>query len=58
MILLAIPGDRLVVSTAIFTDSVYANELFSMNLRVGTHVADDVLRVARVHGAEKMHSGP
>ena len=48
VILLTMPGDRLVVSTAIFTDSVYANELFSMNLRVGTHVADDVLRVARV----------
>ncbi|KAF9787418.1 hypothetical protein BJ322DRAFT_1218142 [Thelephora terrestris] len=48
VVLLAIAGHHLVVSTAISTDSVYANETFSVSLRVSTHVADDVLRVAGV----------
>ncbi|KAF9787382.1 hypothetical protein BJ322DRAFT_1107440 [Thelephora terrestris] len=53
VILLAIAGDRLVVSTAIFTDSVYANELFTMTLRLSTHFADDVSRVACLFMAVK-----
>ncbi|KAF9787419.1 hypothetical protein BJ322DRAFT_1055076 [Thelephora terrestris] len=53
VVLLAIAGDRLVVATAIFTDSIYANELFTMSLRLSTHVADDVSRVARLFMAVK-----
>jgi len=36
------------VSTAIFTDSVYADELVSIKLHFGPHASDNVLRVARV----------
>ena len=48
VVLLAIAGNRLVVSAAIFTDSIYADELFSINLRFGSHGPENVLRVARV----------
>jgi len=41
-------GNRLVVSTAIYTDSIYANELLSINLSFGSHASNNVLRVARV----------
>jgi len=47
-ILLAIAGNRLVVSTAVFTNAVYADELLSITLRLGHHGSDNVLRVARV----------
>jgi hypothetical protein len=36
------------VSAAIFTDSIYADELFSTNLHLRSHGSDNVLRVARV----------
>ena len=48
MILLAIAGNHLVVSTAIFTDAIYADELLSIKLRLGPHGSDNVRRVARV----------
>jgi len=36
------------VAAAIFTDSIYADELLSLTLRFGPHAPDNVLRVARV----------
>jgi len=36
------------VSTAIFTDSIFADELVSIKLHFGPHASDNVLRVARV----------
>jgi hypothetical protein len=48
VVLLAIAGNRLIVSAAIFTDSIYADELFQMKLSFGFHGSDNVLRVARV----------
>ena len=41
-------GNRPEVSTAIFTDAVYADKLLSLALRLGPHSPDNVLRVARV----------
>ena len=41
-------GNRLEVSIAVFTDAVYADKLFSLDLRLGPHGADNVLRVARM----------
>ena len=48
IILLAIAGNRLVVSTAIFTNRIYADELLSIKLHLGSHGSDNVRRVARV----------
>ncbi|KAF9643229.1 hypothetical protein BDM02DRAFT_3104685 [Thelephora ganbajun] len=48
VILLAIAGNRLVVSTAVFTDAIYADELLSIRLHLGPHASDNVLHVARV----------
>ena len=48
MILLAIKGNRLVISTAVLTDAIYADELLSVALRLGPHGSDNVLHVARV----------
>jgi len=44
-------GNRLEVSTAIFTDAVYTDKLLSLDLRLGPHGPDNVLRVARVFAA-------
>jgi len=44
-------GDRLDVSTAIFTDAIYAEKLFSLDLRLRYHRHENVLRVARVFTA-------
>ena len=41
-------GNRLVVSTAVFTDSIYADELLSIKLHFGPHASDNVIHVARV----------
>ena len=41
-------GNRLVVSTAIFTNAIYADELLSITLHLGPHGPDNVLHVARV----------
>ena len=41
-------GNRLEVSTAAFTDAVYADKLLSLDLRLGPHGHDNVLCVARV----------
>ena len=41
-------GNRLTLSTAIFTDSVYSDELLSIKLYFGSHASDNVLRIARV----------
>ena len=48
MILLTITGNRLVISTAVFTDAIYADELFLVALRLGPHRSNNVLHVARV----------
>ncbi|KAF8318035.1 uncharacterized protein EI90DRAFT_3084491 [Cantharellus anzutake] len=48
VVLLAIAGNRLTVSTAIFTDSIYADELLSIKLYFGTHASENVLHVARI----------
>ena len=48
MILLAIAGNRLIISTAVLTDAIYADELLSVALRLGPHGSDNVLHVARV----------
>jgi len=53
IILLTIAGDRLVLSTAIFTDKIYADELLSITLRFGSHKSNNVFRVARVFMAIK-----
>ena len=53
VVLLAITGNRLYVSTAICTNAIYADELLSMTLRLGTHGPANVLRVARVFMAIK-----
>ena len=41
-------GNRLEVSTAVFTDAVYADRLLLLDLRLGPHGPDNVLRVARM----------
>lgn len=41
-------GNRLVVSTAIFTNAIYADELLPITLHLGHHGPDNVLHVARV----------
>jgi len=48
VVLLSMAGNRLEVSTAVFTDAVYADKLLSLDLRLGPHGPDDVLRIARV----------
>ena len=48
VILLAIAGNRLTVSTAIFTNEIYVDELLSMTLRIGSHGSQSVMRIARV----------
>ena len=48
VVLLALAGDCLVVSTAIFTDSMYADELLSIKLFFGSHASNNVLCVARI----------
>lgn len=47
-ILLSFAGNRLVVSTAIFTDAVYAEALLSITLHLGPHRPDNVLQAARM----------
>ncbi|KAF9644456.1 hypothetical protein BDM02DRAFT_947327 [Thelephora ganbajun] len=47
-ILLAIAGDCLVVSTAVFTDAMYADKLLLTWLHLGPYASDNVLHVARV----------
>jgi serine/threonine protein kinase len=51
VVLLSMAGDRLDVSTAIFTDAVYADKLLSVDLRLGTRCNENVLRVARIFTA-------
>jgi hypothetical protein len=51
VVLLTMAGNNLVVSTAIYTDAVYADKLLSIDLHLGSHGADNVLRVARVFAA-------
>ena len=48
MILLSIAGNRLTISSAIFTNAIYADELLSIELRGGNQLPDDVLRIARI----------
>lgn len=51
VILLGIAGNVLTVSTAIYTNAVYANTLLLMELNFGLHASENVLRVARVFSA-------
>ncbi|KAF9784366.1 hypothetical protein BJ322DRAFT_844770 [Thelephora terrestris] len=51
VVLLTMAGNNLVVSTAIYTDAVYADKLLSIDLHLGSHGADNVLRIARVFAA-------
>jgi len=53
VVLISIAGNRLEVSTAVFTDAVYADKLLSLELRLGPHGPDNVLRVARIFTAIK-----
>jgi serine/threonine protein kinase len=48
IILLTIAGNRLAVSTAVFTDKIYADELLSIALLLGSHKSYNVFRLARV----------
>jgi len=41
-------GNHLIISTAVFTDAVYADELLSVKLLLGPHGPDNVKRIARV----------
>ena len=47
IILLSLAGNRLEVSTAIFTNAVCADKLLSIDLLLGPHAQDKVQRVAR-----------
>lgn len=53
VILLTIAGNRLIVSTTIFTNAVYANELLQITLQLGPHDSENVLYVARMSMAIK-----
>ena len=48
VILVTIAGNTLSVSTAVFTNEIYADKLFSTELHFGPHGSDNVFRVARV----------
>lgn len=53
-------GNRLIISAAIFTDPIYADELLSIKLYFGPHASGNVIRVARVFVAinkcmERLH---
>ena len=41
-------GNNLVISTAIFTNAIYADELLSIELHLGTHGPANILHIARV----------
>ncbi|KAF9647694.1 hypothetical protein BDM02DRAFT_3129588 [Thelephora ganbajun] len=48
VVLLVIAGNHLIVSTTIFTDSIYADELVSIKHSFGPHASDNIPRVARM----------
>ena len=48
VVLLTMAGNYLVVSTAVYTDAVYADKLLSIDLHLGSHGPANVLRLARV----------
>ena len=47
-VLLALSGNRLIISTAIFTDATYADKLLPITLCTGFHAPDKVLHIASV----------
>src|ERR1700679_1883742 len=51
IVLLGLAGNRLEVSTAIYTNAVYADKLLSIELMLGLHAQENVLRVARIFAA-------
>lgn len=51
IVLLDITGNRLEVSAAIFTNAIYADKLLSIELMLGTHARENVIRVARIFTA-------
>ena len=53
VVLLSVAGNCLTVSTAVFTNAVYADKLLSIDLHLGAHGSDNVLRVARIFHAIK-----
>jgi len=57
MILLAIAGNRLIISTAVLTDAIYADELLSVVFHLGPHGSDNVLHVVRVSMAVNKSMG-
>ena len=46
-------GNRLEVSIAVFIDTVYAEKLLSLDLCLGLHGPDNILRVVRTFVATK-----
>ena len=48
VLLLAIVGNCFTLSAAIYTDSIYADELFSASFFSGHHAEDDIMRIACV----------
>ena len=48
VVTLSMAGNHLKVSSAVFTDAVYADRLLLLDLRFGPYGPDNVLRVARV----------
>ena len=53
VVLLSVAGNCLTVSTAIFTNAIYADKLLSIDLYLGAHGSENVLRVARIFHAIK-----
>lgn len=51
IVLVAIAGNILTVSTAVFTDAIYGNKLASVDLEFGNHGSENVLRIARTFTA-------
>ena len=48
VVLLTMAGNCLTVSAAVFTNAVYADKLLSIDLYLGAHGSENVVRVARV----------
>ena len=48
MVLLTMTGNCLTVSIAVCTNAVYADKLLSVDLNLGVHGSDNVVRVARI----------
>lgn len=58
VVLLRMAGNCPMVSTAIYTDAIYADKVFSIDLRLGIHGPENVLLVARVFMAIRRCADP